>query len=154
MTEIKEKEEVQNTSVDKIWSYKKKFTHRKRFLNNIDANIPVEKAYSITSWPAYVESSVKKMELIAKMIRWEDIDKAFTILTNLPHKAAKLLLKQLKIAAANAKNNLWLNLTDLYIKRIDIGRWPKLKRIRYVARSRVHQYQKYRTFVRIVLDYK
>jgi ribosomal protein L22 len=42
----------------------------------------------------------------------------------------------------------------VYISTILIGRWPKIKRTRFGARSRVTSYVKYRSFVKIILDVK
>jgi ribosomal protein L22 len=49
---------------------------------------------------------------------------------------------------------LWLDREDLYVARVDVWRGPKLKRVRFVARARVHGYVKHRSFVRVVLNSK
>jgi len=135
---------------------KKKYSTRKRFARNLSNNkdVSLDKVYSLTSWSVLVKSSTKKIELIARLIRWKDIAEAIIILENLPHKVANILLKHLKNAIASATHNLDMNKEDLFIDRIDTGRAPKMKRIRYVARSRVHGYEKYQSFVRIVLNSK
>jgi len=112
------------------------------------------KTKSMTATLRYAQSSEKKLELVAKLVRWKDVKEAMKILQFTPKKAAQILLTVIKSAVANAKNNLGLNEDDLYISRIDVGRGPKLKRIRFASRARVHGYVKHRAFVRVVLDIK
>jgi ribosomal protein L22 len=42
----------------------------------------------------------------------------------------------------------------LYVEKIEVGRWPKIKRIRFVSRSRISHYVKYRSFVKVYLHVK
>lgn len=42
----------------------------------------------------------------------------------------------------------------MYVKAIEVGRGPKLKRMRFVARARIHGYVKHRSFVKVILDNK
>ncbi len=112
------------------------------------------KTKSMTATLKYANSSEKKIELVAKLIRGKKVNDALLILNHTPKKAAKILLKVLKSAIANATNNLGLNEEDLVVARVDVGRWPKYKRYRFASRARVHPYVKHRAFVRVVLDIK
>lgn len=109
---------------------------------------------SLTATLKYALSSEKKMELVAKLIRGKRVADALNILDHTPNKAAKILLKVLKSAIANATNNADKDIESLFVKMVDIGRWPKLKRVKFVGRSRVHGYVKYRTYIRVVLNSK
>lgn len=109
---------------------------------------------SLTATLRYAQTSDKKMELVAKLVRGKDAQQAMNILQFAPKKSAKILLKVVKSAVANATKKRLIETQDLRVAKIDIGRWQKLKRVRFVARSRVHSYVKYRTFVRVVLDNK
>lgn len=60
----------------------------------------------------------------------------------------------IKSAVANAVNNNSLDLNSLFIERIDVGRGPKIKRVRFVSRSRISHYEKYRSYVKVVLNTK
>ncbi|MCR5412028.1 MAG: uL22 family ribosomal protein [Patescibacteria group bacterium] len=60
----------------------------------------------------------------------------------------------IKSATANAVENKGLSIDDLYIERIEVGKGPKIKRIRFTSRSRVSHYEKYRSYVKIVLNTK
>ncbi|MBO4203962.1 50S ribosomal protein L22 [bacterium] len=102
----------------------------------------------------YALLSDKKMNLIADLVRGKKVTDAFTILEHLPKKGAKILYKLLKSAAANAVTNEKLALDDLVIDRIEVGRGPKVKRIRFTSRSRISHYEKYRTYVKVVLTTK
>ncbi len=137
----------------------KKFVARKKFMKNnqLAAEIGPEKAYSVTartSKKSYVPTSVKKLLVVADIIRGKDVKEALELLQNLPQKAAKILYKLVKSAYANATNNAGLDGDKLYIERIDLGRGMKIKRIRFASRARIHGYTKHRSFVRIVLNSK
>jgi len=107
-----------------------------------------------TSKKTYVDTSVKKLLVVADIIRGKNVDEALTILHNLPKKAARILYKFVKSAKWNAVNNAWLDASNLYIERIDLWRGMKIKRMRFASRSRIHGYVKYRSFVRVVLNSK
>lgn len=122
--------------------------------NSINVKLPEWKERSTSATLKYAIWSSKKMELVAKLIRWKSADKAMEILRFTPKRIAKTLMKVVASAIANAKNNANLDTTTLMVKRVDVWKWMKIKRIRFAARSRIHHYQKYRAFVRVVLDNK
>jgi len=109
---------------------------------------------SMTATLKYALSSEKKLSLVAKMVRGKPVSEALVLLQYLPKKAAKILRKVVKSASANARNNLNIDISSLYIKFIEVWRGPALKRVRPVGRSRMHRYQKHRSFVKVVLDVK
>ena len=121
---------------------------------NIGKELPKQKRASISATLRYALSSPKKMELAAKLIRGKNIQEAQRILKFAPIKSAKILLKVLNSAIANAKNNAEVAVERLIVKRVDIGRGPKILRIRPVSRGRAHRYVKHRSLVRVVLDTK
>jgi len=73
-------------------------------------------------------------------------------LNYLPKRAAKILLKVVKSASANAKNNMNIAPSTLYVKEVLVSAGPKIKRVRSVGRSRMHGYVKHRAFVKVTLD--
>jgi large subunit ribosomal protein L22 len=77
-----------------------------------------------------------------------------TFLSVLPKKAAKSLYKVIKSAYANATTNAKYEPATLYVHKIEVGRGPKIKRIRFVSRSRISHYVKYRAFVKVFLHVK
>lgn len=107
---------------------------------------------SMTATLKYALTSYKKMWLIVKLVKNKKVSDALSILSFANNKAAKILLKVIKSALSNAKNKYWdVNESSYEIQRIDVWRWPKLKRMRFVWRARIHWYQKHRTFVRVVI---
>lgn len=101
----------------------------------------------------YALLSDKKMNLIADLVRWKKAVEAMASLEFLPKKWARTLHKLLKSAVANASVK-WLPVDQLIVERIEVGRGPKIKRVRFVSRSRISHYEKYRCYVKVVLATK
>ena len=101
----------------------------------------------------YALLSDKKMNLIADLVRWKKATEAMSDLEFLPKKGARTLYKLLKSAIANTSAK-WLPVDQLVIDRIEVWRWPKIKRIRFTSRSRISHYEKYRCYVKVVLAVK
>lgn len=109
---------------------------------------------SLTATLKYALISDKKMSLIAKLVQGKKVDEALRVLSFTPKKAAKILHKVVKSAAANATTSADAVYDSLYIQTINVGTGPKIKRTRFASRSRVHGYLKHRSFVRVVLASK
>lgn len=109
---------------------------------------------NLTATLKYALVSDKKMALIAQMVKWKKVEDALTFLDVLPKKAAKFLAKVIKSAYANATTNGTYDGKKLYVDKIEIGRGPKIQRIRFVSRSRISHFVKYRSFVKIFLHVK
>ena len=109
---------------------------------------------NLTATLKYALVSDKKMALVAQMVKGKKVDDALTFLSVLPKKAAKILYKVVKSAYANATNNAQYQPNTLYVHKIEIGRGPKIQRIRFVSRSRISHYVKYRAFVKVFLHVK
>ncbi len=109
---------------------------------------------NLTATLKYALVSDKKMALIAQMVKWKKVEEALTLLQVLPKKAAKFLYKVIKSASANATTNASYDPKTLYVHKIEVGRGPKIQRIRFVSRSRISHYVKYRSFVKVFLHVK
>ncbi len=106
----------------------------------------------MTATLKYALTSYKKMLLAVKLVKNKNVTEALTTLSFVNTKAAKILHKVIKSALSNAKNtNSDIDESSYQIQKIDIWRWSKLKRVRFVWRARIHGYQKHRTFVRVVI---
>lgn len=81
-------------------------------------------------------SSVKKVQLVAKLLRGKAVPIANTQLQFMQQKSAKMMLKLLRSAIANAENNLGLDSDDMYISTILVNKGPTLKRWRARAKGR------------------
>ena len=110
--------------------------------------------WNMTATLKYAIVSDKKMLLISKLVKWKKVQDALDILEYTPKKAAKILTKVIKSAASNAVVNEKKKLADLFIDFIEIGKWPKIKRIRFTSRSRISHYEKSRCYVKVVLNTK
>ncbi|MBZ9572038.1 50S ribosomal protein L22 [Patescibacteria group bacterium] len=100
----------------------------------------------------YLRIAPRKVRLVADLIRKKKVEEAQTVLNFVTKKAALPLLKLLKSAIANAKNNFGLEGTNLYISKITVDEGSKLKRWRSRARGRASEIQKKTSHVTIVLE--
>lgn len=100
----------------------------------------------------YLRIAPRKVRLVVDMIRGKSVDKAQHILSFTTKKAANPVLKLLNSAVANAKNNLKLDTTNLFISKIEVNEGPKLKRWRPRARGRAYEIQKKTSHIIMVLD--
>ncbi|MDC3181261.1 50S ribosomal protein L22 [Gammaproteobacteria bacterium] len=80
-------------------------------------------------------SSVKKMNLAAKLIRGKDVRYAQSVLAFSDQKSARVMLKVLKSAVANAENNQNLDSDGLYVSAVQVNKGPTLKRWRARAKG-------------------
>ena len=81
-------------------------------------------------------SSVKKVNMVAKLVRGSDVPQALTCLQFMEQKSAKVLLKLLMSAIANAENNNGLDTDDMYVSKLVVQKGPTLKRWRARAKGR------------------
>ena len=109
---------------------------------------------NLTATLKYALVSDKKMALMAQMVKGKNVEDALTLLKVLPKKAAKFLYKVIKSAYSNATTNATYDAKKLYVQKIEVGRGPKIQRIRFVSRSRISHYVRYRSFVKVFLHVK
>ena len=96
----------------------------------------MKKSISAFAKSKYVRVSPKKTAIILDLIRGKSFLEAEKILKFTPNKAAKLVLKTLKSAGANASNNNSLKTQELLVEETYVGAGPMLKRARIVGRGR------------------
>ena len=70
----------------------------------------------------------RKVRLIADMIRGKKVVRALDLLSVMPKRAARPVLKLLQSAVANAKHNFSLAVEDLKVAQIYVDGGPSLKR--------------------------
>jgi large subunit ribosomal protein L22 len=100
----------------------------------------------------YLRIAPRKVRLVADMIRKKKIEEAQNILNFATKKAAKPLLKLLKTAIADARNNFQLDPNNLYISKITVDEGPKYKRWRPRSRGMVNEVQKKTSHLTLVLS--
>lgn len=102
----------------------------------------------------YVRTSPRKVAIVLDMVRGKDYAEAERILSFTNKKAAKLILKTLKSAGANAKNNKSLNLKEVMVAEAFVGGGPMIKRARVSGRSRTSPILKRTSHIKIGLRKK
>jgi large subunit ribosomal protein L22 len=81
--------------------------------------------------------SPRKARLVLDVVRGRSVDEALGVLEFMPQRAARIVAKVVKSAAANAENNHNLNPDRLVVKRALADDARTLKRFRARSRGRV-----------------
>ena len=84
----------------------------------------------------YIQMSPNKVRRIVDQIRGRSYEEALMILQFMPYKACNPILKVLCSAAANAKHNLELNKSELFINEVYVDKGPVMKRFQPRAQGR------------------
>lgn len=100
----------------------------------------------------YLRISPKKMRLVVDAIRGMNVSEAFDYLNFMPQKAARIISKTLRSAAANAEHNFSLKQDNLFIKSIVINQGPSLKRWRSRAFGRAAPIRKHSSHISVILE--
>ena len=95
--------------------------------------------------------SPKKVREVARTIQGRMANDAVEYLTLIPRKSARLIVKTLKSAIANAENNANLKVDGLVVKEAVVGEGPTIKRMKTRARGSGAQILKRTSHIRIVL---
>uniref|UniRef100_UPI0040492FD8 50S ribosomal protein L22 n=1 Tax=Cephaloticoccus sp. TaxID=1985742 RepID=UPI0040492FD8 len=95
--------------------------------------------------------SPKKMREVARTIQGRKAAAAVDYLTLIPRKSARLIVKTLKSAIANAENNNNLSAESLTVKSAIIENGPVLKRFKAGARGTAKPRRKKMSHIRIIL---
>lgn len=91
-----------------------------------EASRPVIEARAVAK---YVRISPFKARAVINAIRGKSVAEAQAILQFSSKKAARIVLKVLNSAVANAQNNHGLNSESLYVSRCCVDEGPRLKRL-------------------------
>ena len=102
----------------------------------------------------YLRISPQKARLVIDLIRGRGVEEALGVLEFTPKKGAKLVAKTLRSVVANAENNKNLDVDTLYVKRVEVGAGPTLKRFLPRAHGRATGLHKRTSHITIVLDEK
>jgi len=84
----------------------------------------------------FVRLSPQKARLVADLVRTKPVAEAVNILKFSQQKPARIILKVLESAIANAENNFGADVDELKIKEIFIDKGPVLKRVMPRAKGR------------------
>ena len=95
-----------------------------------------------------------KARLTVDMIRGKKVEEALNILNNTNNKAARLTIKVLNSATANAINNNGAKLEELYVKEARVDAGPVMKRHMFDSRSHIGHNDKRTSHIVIVVATK
>lgn len=96
----------------------------------------------------------RKVRLLADLIRGKSVGRAVEELSFLTKKASLPIVKLLKSAVANAKNNFKLKEDDLFVKEVMVDGGPVMKRGMPRAFGRSYPIRRKTSHVTLVLDTK
>lgn len=95
-----------------------------------------------------------KARLVIDLIRGKKANDAIVILNNLNKKSARLAIKVLKSAIANAVNNNNADINNLFVKEARVDAGPVLKRAMFDSRSHIGHKDKRTSHIVIVVAEK
>lgn len=95
--------------------------------------------------------SAKKMKPITALVRGKDVAEAQNILRFTTRKGARLLLKVLNSAVANAENNNHMEYDNLYVAEVYANQGPTMKRFRAGAMGRAKPINKRTSHLGVVV---
>ena len=101
---------------------------------------------------ASIKTSPQKLNLVAGVIRGMNAEKALLQLRFMKKKVAHDVRQCLQSAIANAENNFNLNIDDLFVSKVLVGKALVMKRVRFRARGRVGRIQKPFSNLTIVVE--
>ncbi|MGC4074644.1 MAG: 50S ribosomal protein L22 [Nibricoccus sp.] len=100
----------------------------------------------------YARMSPKKVREVARTVQGRKASEAVDLLTLIPRKSARLIVKTLKSAIANAENNNNLSADSLVVKSAIVENGPVLKRFKAGARGTAMPRRKKMSHIKIVLS--
>ena len=105
----------------------------------------------------FARVSAQKARLVADLVRGKDAAEALDVLAFLPKKSAPLIKGLIESAIANAEHeaarrNREIDVDDLFVKSIQVGAGPTLKRFRPRAQGRATPIFKQTAHITVVLD--
>lgn len=86
----------------------------------------------------YIRVSPRKMKPIADLVRGKNVKEALAILKYTPRKGARIFLKVMNSAVANAENNHEMVLDNLYVSQIFANQGPVMKRFKAGSMGRAN----------------
>lgn len=101
---------------------------------------------------SFLRQSPRKVKLVIDMVRGTKLERALEQLAVLPQAAALPVRKLLQSAAANASNNYKLTPANLWVKTIEVGQGPVLKRWTPRAMGRATPIRRPTCHIRVVLS--
>ena len=99
----------------------------------------------------YIRMSPSKIRRVLRQIQGKTYPEALLLLEFMPYVSCKPIIKVLRSATANAKNNLGFNEADLVVKSAFADKGPTMKRFRPRAQGRAYRIMKSTSHITIVM---
>jgi len=99
----------------------------------------------------YVRMSPSKIRRVLRQIQGKSYKDALVLLEFMPYASCEPIIKVLRSAVANAKNNMNLDETDLIVKSAFADQGPVMKRFRPRAQGRAYRILKATSHITIVV---
>ncbi len=99
-----------------------------------------------------IRISPTKVRIVADLIKQKNVNEALGMLTFMPQKASFILKKLLNSAIANAKQNKYIDIDNLYVKNIMVDAGPTLKRFLPRAMGRATKIRNRMSHITMILD--
>lgn len=101
----------------------------------------------------YIRTSPRKLRLVADVIRSRSCMEAEAYLNQCKKRSARPISKLLESVKSNAKRS-GASFDSLFVKKIEVGEGPVMKRWRAISRGQAHPYKKRMSHVSLVLSEK
>ncbi len=99
----------------------------------------------------YLRIAPRKVRLVTNVVKKLSINEAEARLLTSPKRVAEPILKLLRSAIANAKNNKQMEINHLFIKEIKVDQGPVIKRLMPRARGQAGMIQKKESHITLIL---
>lgn len=100
----------------------------------------------------YIRMSPSKVRRVLRQIQGKSYKDALILLEFMPYASCEPIIKVLRSAAANARNNMNLDETNLVVKSAFANQGPVMKRFRPRAQGRAYRILKYTSHITIVMS--
>ena len=100
----------------------------------------------------FVRMSPSKIRRVLRQIQGKTYPEALLLLEFMPYASCEPIIKVLRSAAANARNNMNLDETNLVVKSAFADQGPVMKRFRPRAQGRAYRILKYTSHITIVMS--
>lgn len=99
----------------------------------------------------YVRISPQKVRKVARVIRGRPVEEALNLLEYMPQRSARILVKVIRSAVANADQKPDIDVDSLSVSRVAVDQGPSLKRFRPRAMGRATRILKRTSHITIFL---
>ena len=100
----------------------------------------------------YIRMSPSKVRRVLRQIQGKSYKDALILLEFMPYASCEPIIKVLRSAAANARNNMNLDETNLVVKSAFADQGPVMKRFRPRAQGRAYRILKYTSHITVVMS--